>query len=135
MLILKSFKKWLDLKVLQVPPSTLLGKAVTYTLNEWEKLQKYLDSPYLTPDTNLVENAIRPFVLGRKNWMFSGSPQGAHASATLFSLIETAKTNGLEPYRYLKYIFTRLPIATTQDDYQSLTPQYLDRDEFQSFLS
>jgi transposase len=133
--ILKSFKKWLELKVLQIPPSTLLGKAVNYTLKEWEKLQKYLDSPFLTPDTNLVENSIRPFVLGRKNWMFSGSPQGAHASATLFSLIETAKANGLEPYRYLKYIFTKLPTATTQDDYRSLTPQYLDREEFQSFLS
>ena len=132
---MKSFKKWLELKVLQIPPSTLLGKAVNYTLKEWEKLQKYLDSPYLNPDTNLVENSIRPFVLGRKNWMFSGSPQGAHASATLFSLIETAKANELEPYRYLKYVFTKLPTATTQGDYRSLTPQYLDREEFQSFLS
>jgi transposase len=130
--ILTDFKKWLDKKALQVPPSTLLGKAVQYALGEWEKLLKYLDSPYLTPDTNLVENAIRPFVLGRKNWMFSGSPRGAYASATLFSLIETAKANRLEPYRYLRYIFTKLPFAATQDDYRSLTPQYLDREEFQS---
>ncbi|UCF97253.1 MAG: IS66 family transposase [Spirochaetaceae bacterium] len=132
--ILKSLKKWLQLKVLQVPPSTLLGKAVTYTLNEWEKLLKYLDSPYLTPDTNLMENAIRPFVLGRKNRLFSGSPRGAHASATLFSLIETAKANGLEPYRYLKYVFIKIPVAVTQNDYRSLTPQYLDREDFRSFL-
>jgi transposase len=130
--ILTDFMKWLDKKTLQVPPSTLLGKSVHYALGEWEKLVKYLDSPYLTPDTNLVENAIRPFVLGRKNWMFSGSPRGAHASATLFSLIETAKANGLEPYRYLRYIFTKLPFAKTQDDYRSLAPQYLDREEFQS---
>jgi transposase len=130
--ILTDFKRWLDKKALQVPPSTLLGKAVQYALGEWEKLNKYLDSPYLTPDTNLVENAIRPFVLGRKNWLFSGSPRGAHASATLYSLIETAKANGLEPYRYLRYIFTKLPIAMTQDDYRSLTPEYIDREEFQS---
>ncbi len=130
--ILRDFKKWLDKKALQVPPSTLLGKAVQYALGEWNKLLKYLDSPYLTPDTNLVENAIRPFVLGRKNWLFSGSPRGAHASATLYSLIETAKANGLEPYRYLRYIFTKLPLAMTQDDYRSLTPEYLDREEFQS---
>jgi transposase len=94
-----------------------------------------MDSPYLTPDTNLVENAIRPFVLGRKNWMFSGSPRGAHASATLFSLIETAKANGLEPYHYLRYIFTKLPFATAQDDYRSLSPKHLDREDFRSFLT
>ncbi len=133
--ILEEFKKWLAEKALQVPPSTLLGKAVNYALKEWEKLLKYLDSPYLTPDTNLVENAIRPFVLGRKNWLFSGFPRGAHASATQYNLIETAKANGLEPYRYLKYVFTKLPIARTQDDYRALTPHYLDLQEFVSFLT
>jgi len=133
--ILNDFKKWLDKKALQVPPSTLMGKAVNYALKEWDKLLRYLDSPYLTPDTNLVENAIRPFVIGRKNWLFSGSPRGAHASATIYSLIETAKANGLEPYRYLKYIFTKLPLAQSQDDYQKLIPQHLDRKEFDSFSS
>ena len=128
--ILEDFKEWLDTKALQVPPSTLLGKAVNYALNEWEKLLRYLDSPYLTPDTNLVENSIRPFVLGRKNWLFSGSPRGAHASATLFSLIETAKATGLEPYRYLRYVFTRLPFVRTASDYRALTPHHLDRDDF-----
>lgn len=63
------------------------------------------------PDTNPVEDAIRPFVVGRKNWLFSGSPRGAHTSATLYSLIETAKANGLEPYRYLRYLFTKLPLV------------------------
>ena len=128
--ILEDFKEWLDTKALQVPPSTLLGKAVNYALNEWEKLLRYLDSPYLTPDTNLVENSIRTFVLGRKNWLFSGSPRGAHASATLFSLIETAKATGLEPYRYLRYVFTRLPFVRTASDYRTLTPHHLDRDDF-----
>lgn len=128
--LLTDFKKWLDMKALQVPPSTLLGKAVGYALGEWDKLVRYLDSPYLTPDTNLVENAIRPFVLGRKNWLFSGSPRGAHASATLFSLIETAKSCGLEPYRYLKYVFSKLPLVRTLEDYRALTPYNLDTEDF-----
>jgi len=128
--LLEEFKRWLDKKALQVPPSTLLGKAVGYALGEWEKLRRYLDCPYLTPDTNLVENAIRPFVLGRRNWLFSGSPRGAHASATLYSLIETAKSCGLEPYRYLKYLFTKLPLARTPEDYRALTPHHLDTEDF-----
>lgn len=124
--ILHDFRQWLETKTLQVPPSALLGKAVNYALKEWEKLLHYLDSPYLTPDTNMIENAIRPFVIGRKNWLFSGSPRGAHASATLYSLIETAKANGIEPYRYLRYVFTKLPVLQSRDDYRSLTPQHLD---------
>lgn len=109
--ILQDFQQWLETKALQVPPSALLGKAVNYALMEWGKLLHYLDSPHLTPDTNMIENAIRHFVGGRKNWLFSGSPRGAHASATLYSLIETAKANGFEPYRYLRYVFTKLPFA------------------------
>ena len=123
--ILEDFHSWVEKKALQVPPSTLLGKAVGYALSQWEKLKRYLDEAFLTPDTNLVENAIRPFVLGRKNWLFSGSPQGAFASAALYSLIETANANGLEPYWYLKDLLERLPHASTEDDYQKLLPQYL----------
>jgi transposase len=129
--ILNDFKEWLEKKAVQVPPSTLLGKAVSYALGEWEKLTRYLDSPHLTPDTNSVENAIRPFVVGRKNWLFSGSPRGAHASATLYSLIETAKANGLEPYRYLRFLFTKLPLIQTHEEYRSLTPNLLDLREFE----
>src|SRR5271169_390055 len=130
--VLQDFKQWLETKALQVPPSVLLGKAVSYALKEWEKLQNYLDSPYLTPDTNMIENAIRPFVVGRKNWLFSGSPRGAHASATLYSLIETAKANRIEPYRYLRYVFTKLPLAKSKDDYRALTPQQLDLKDFEN---
>jgi transposase len=130
--ILRDFKQWLETKALQVPPSALLGRAVNYTLKEWEKLLHYLDSPYLTPDTNMIENAIRPFVIGRKNWLFSGSPRGAHASATLYSLIETAKANGIEPYRYLRYVFTKLPFVISRDDYRSLTPQQIDLKDFEN---
>ena len=128
--ILAAFKEWLESKEDQLVPSSHLGKAVSYTLKEWPKLIRYLDSPYLTPDTNLIENAIRPFVIGRKNWLFSGSPVGAHASATLYSLIETAKANGIEPYRYLRYIFAKLPLAKSREDFEKLTPQNLDPEEF-----
>ena len=124
--ILDEFKTWLEKKALQTPPKGLLGKAVAYTLGQWSRLVKYIDSGLLTPDNNLAENAIRPFVVGRKNWLFSGNPEGAQASATLYSLIETAKANGLEPYRYLRYLFARLPLAYTSEEYKALMPQYVD---------
>jgi len=123
--VLAEFKEWLDKKVLQVPPKSLLGKAIAYTLGQWGRLEKYIDSPYVTPDNNMAENAIRPFVVGRKNWLFSGNPKGAQASATLYSLIETSKANGLEPYSYLRFLFDRLPHAVTEEDHKALLPQYL----------
>jgi len=81
----------------------------------------------LRPDNNLAENAIRPFVVGRKNWLFVGHPRGAGASATIYSLIETAKANDLEPYRYLRYLFERLPMAEVEADYKVLLPQHVYR--------
>src|SRR5690606_15798458 len=89
--ILEKFKKWLSKKSLQTPPKGLLGKAVSYALNQWHRLEGYIDDGHLTIDNNLAENSIRPFVIGRKNWLFSGTPEGAEASALLYSLIETAK--------------------------------------------
>jgi hypothetical protein len=67
-------------------------------------------------------------VIGRKNWLFSGAPRGADASATFFSLIETARANGLEPYAYLRYLFAKLPFAKTVEDYRALLPKNLDAD-------
>ncbi len=120
--ILDKFYEWLSKKKLQTPPKGLLGKAVSYTLNQWERLVGYIEDGRLSPDNNLAENAIRPFVVGRKNWLFSGTPKGAEASASLYSLIETAKANGLEPYAYLRYIFGLLPVASTLQDYEALLP-------------
>jgi len=74
----------------------------------------------------LVENDIRPFVVGRKNWLFAGSPDGARASATFFTLIQTAKANGLEPYAYLRYIFKKLPLVQTEQDLKDLLPQNIN---------
>jgi transposase len=124
--VLKEFKDWLEQKAPLTPPGGLLGKAIAYTLNQWSRLIVYLQDGRLRPDNNLVENAIRPFVVGRKNWLFSGHPRGAEASAFLYSLIETAKANGLKPYAYLRYLFDQLPLAKTEDDYRSLLPPNLD---------
>ena len=120
--ILEKFHRWLVRKQETVVPSSLLGKAVNYTLDEWSALIRYLDHPALTPDNNAAENAIRPFVLGRKNWLFSGSPNGADASCTIYSLIETAKQNGLNPFSYLYYVLSEVPQITKTDDWDQLLP-------------
>lgn len=129
--VLEDFFAWLSKKVLQVPPKSLLGKAVNYTLNQWNRLFVYLDYAEMTPDNNLAENAIRPFVVGRKNWIFAGTVEGAQASSCLYSLVESAKANGLEPYSYLRYIFEKLPFAETESDYARLLPSRLTKDEVQ----
>jgi len=124
--ILSEFRKWLLKRSLQTPPKGLLGKAISYSLNQWDRLMAYVKDGRLSMDNNLAENAIRPFVVGRKNWLFSGTPEGAEASAMLYSLIETAKANGLEPYSYLRYIFEKLPLARKLEDYEALLPWNLD---------
>jgi transposase len=116
------FKNWLDKKALSVRPQSALGQAVSYALSQWKKVMNYLDSPYLTPDNNLAENAIRPFVLGRKNWLFSGSPEGARSSCFMFSLLETAKQNGLNPYGYLVHVFKRAPYISQNKNWEELLP-------------
>jgi len=82
----------------------------------------YTQDGRLSIDNNPAENAIRPFVVGRKNWLFSASVEGGKSSANLYSLIETAKANGLEPYRYLRYVFTELPKATSVEQVEDLLP-------------
>ncbi len=74
------------------------------------------------PSTNAVENAIRPFVVERKNWLFSDTPRGAHASAGIYSIIETAKANGLDPQKYFEWLFDALPLAQTDADWEALMP-------------
>ena len=105
-----------------VPPKNKLGEAISYTLDDWDKLIVYLDNSLVPIDNNPVENAIRPFVIGRKNWLFSGSPRGANASAAFYSLIETAKANDIEPYWYLRYLFTKLPYCECEEDLRKLLP-------------
>lgn len=124
-----------DEKAVITIPKSALGKAISYTLGQWDRLIRYMDDVFITPDNNRAENAIRPFVLGRKNWLFSDTPKGAKASAAFYSLIETAKANGIEPNSYLKYIFTKLPRSKNTDDLKVLLPQYLDRDDMANVLA
>ncbi len=121
--LLAAFKKWLEDLRDQTPPQGLLGKAVGYSLGQWERLERYPENGMLHPDNNLAENAIRPFVVGRKNWLFSATSRGAQASAALYSIIETAKANGHEPYWYLRFLFDELISATTTEQYVALLPQ------------
>ncbi len=115
--IWKEFRQWLDGALGQVPPKSLTGKALAYTHAQWPRLIRVLDDGRIEIDNNRCENAIRPFVLGRKAWLFADTPVGATASARLYSLIETAKANGLEPYAYLARVFADLPAAKeAQDD-------------------
>lgn len=109
--VLKQFHQWLIKSQQQVPPKTVLGKAVNYTLEYWPELSRYIENGEWPIDNNPAENAIRPFVIGRKAWLFSNSQRGAKASANLYSLIESAKANGKEPYSYLSWLFEKLPSA------------------------
>lgn len=127
--VLNKLRDWLTQTLPKVPPQSATGKALHYLDSEWPKLIGYLDDGRFHIDNNLTENAIRPFALGRKNWLFSHSVKGVKASANLYSLIETAKANGLEPYAYLRQVFTRLPEADTLGDIEDLLPGNIDMDQ------
>jgi len=93
-----------------------------YFASNWSKLGRYVKEGYLPLDNNAAERAIRPFVIGRKNWFFSDTPKGAKTSAQLYSLVETAKANGQKPYAWLSHALERLPMATSGEDYEALLP-------------
>jgi transposase len=124
--ILSEIKAQLDSLNEQTPPQGLLGKAVGYARGQWDRLRGYVENGILRPDNNLAENAIRPFVVGRKNWLFADTPAGAYASAALYSIVETAKANGHEPYWYLRHLFEHLVEASAAADYEALLPQNLE---------
>lgn len=119
--VLEAFKVWLDDTQQKVAPKNMLGKAINYTLKYWDELSRYIDNGHWPIDNNLAENVIRPFVVGRKAWLFSNSQRGATVSANLYSLIETAKANHCEPYRYLSWMLNRLP-STPPDRIEELMP-------------
>jgi transposase len=110
-----------------IPPKSLLGQAVSYTLNQWPKIVNYLKDPRLEISNNLSERAIKPFVIGRKGWLFANSVAGANAAAIIFSIIETCKHHKVEPYEYLRYVLNILPQCQTIDDYEKLLPYKIDR--------
>lgn len=120
--ILQELRTWLDKTIVHVLPGGKLGEALHYLDKQWPKLIVYVEAGHLPIDNNAAENAIRPFVIGRKNWLFADTPSGAGASAALYSVIETAKANDIEPYTYLKTLFTKLPAATTPEQVDALLP-------------
>ena len=115
-------KKWLDESRRYAVPQSKLSDALNYMHNRWQELTNYLTDGELEIDNNGAENQIRPFALGRKNWLFSGSPRGAHASALFYSLIATAVANNWNPFDYLRYVFENIRACKTQDDYVNLLP-------------
>lgn len=123
--ILKLFKEWLDLHLTKTSEQGKIGQAIRYCLKNWEELNQYLKDGRIQIDNNLVENAIRPFALGRKNWMFAGSPVGARAGAIFYSLIETCKANSIEPYQYFCSVLNRIRFCQSEDDYRKLLPQLI----------
>lgn len=125
--VVDALRRWLDDALPRVAPQTLTGKALGYLDHQWPKLVRVFDDGRTPLDTNAVENAIRPFVVGRRNWLFADTVRGAHASANLYSIVETAKANGLEPFAYLRLVFTELPRASTLPDFEALLPRNLDR--------
>ena len=120
--ILTKLRGWLTKTQPRTAPGTTLGKALTYLNNQWSRLERYVDDGVYPIDNNRAENTIRPFVVGRKNWLFSKSTRGVKASANLFSAIETAKAHGLNPHQYLLHLFAELPKAQSVADFEALLP-------------
>ena len=114
--ILDEMRKWIDESLQYAVPQSKLSEALNYMHNRWQELTNYLIDGSLEIDNNGAENQIRPFALGRKNWLFSGSPRGAHASALFYSLIATAGANDWNPFEYLRYVFENIRACKTQDD-------------------
>jgi hypothetical protein len=120
--ILDEMKTWVDEKRTKITPKSVSGKAINYFYNEYKYLVGYLEDGRLNISNCGVENKIRPFAIGRKNWLFSDSVEGAKSSAMFYSLIETAKANNVGPFDWLKRVLEKLPHAETIEDYEELLP-------------
>ena len=119
---LNALHEWMTKTLPGVAPSSALGKALGYMKKYWSRLTRYTERGDLPIDNNPCENAIRPFVVGRKGWLFSDTQAGAHASATIYSLVQTAKANGVEPYSWLRRVLRDLPAAQTPEQIEALLP-------------
>jgi transposase len=120
--VLTELREWLDKTRPAVVPGSALGRALSYMHDYWAKLIRYVERGDLPIDNNRVENSIRPFVIGRKAWLFSDTPAGANASAVIYSLLQTAKANGHEPYAWLRRVMRDLPAARTVEEIEALLP-------------
>lgn len=115
-----------EIKIYFYTPPVDMRKSIHYALNNWELLNNYLKDDRIEIDNNLLENAIRPFAVGRKNWLFMGSPAGAKAGAVFYSLIESCRANKIEPYKYFCMMLNRIRLYNTAEDYRKLLPHFID---------
>ena len=126
--VLDEFKLWLEKNAAKIMKGGALRKAIDYTLNQWQYLVGYCERGDLKISNALAENAIRPFAIGRKNWLFADTRKGAEASAACYSLIETAKANNLDPQAYIKHILDRIAVADTLEKLEALLPWNVELD-------
>ncbi len=110
------FLSWANEMQVKTAPKSALGRAIHYLLEQWPYLTRYLEEGRLELSNNRAERSIKPFVMGRKNWLFANTPGGAQASSVIYSLIETAKENGLDPYRYLLWLLQNAPQLSETDE-------------------
>jgi transposase len=120
--LLEQIRQWLDKAKPGTPPQSALGKAIGYADNFWTRLQCYVERGDLPIDNNACENDIRPFVVGRRAWLFSDTPAGARASALIYSLVQTARANGVDPGLWLGHVLRDIPLAKTVEDFEALLP-------------
>jgi transposase len=120
--VVSAFRDWLDKQVSNALPQERIGKAITYTLNNWDKLTFFLENGRVELSNNWIENVIRLLALGRKNFMFAGSVEGAHNLAIVYSVMATCKLLGINPYEYCSYVLQQLP-GRQANDIDDLLPQ------------
>jgi transposase len=125
--ILKQFELFIDESRPNTPKDSLLGKALTYATNQREKLKRYLEDGRLEISNNRAERKIKPFTIGRKNWLFCNSPAGAKAGAILYSFIETCKDYEIKPYEWFRYVFSNVEKLNDPPAMKSLLPYYIDK--------
>ena len=125
--LLTSFRQWLEEQRAAVLPKSPLGQAISYALSNWDALSRYCAAGFLAIDNNLSERTLRLVAIGRKNWLFAGSHRGGHAAATLYSVIQSAKRHGLDPFTYLRDIFWRISTHPNKQIHQ-LLPDNWKRD-------
>lgn len=106
--ILKEIKAWLNEQKAKVLPKSPIGLAINYSLGQWKELTEYVNDGKLSIDNNVAERAIRPIAIGRKNYMFCGSHEGAKRAALIYTIVETCKLQGIEPFEYMRDVIDRI---------------------------
>ena len=122
--VLDKLEAWMRDQLTQVLPKSAIGEAITYSLKLWKRLSRYAEDGRWEIDNNMIENSIRPLTLGRKNYMFAGSHEGARNAAMIYSFLATCKINNVEPYAWLRDVLTRIPDHSIQK-LEELLPGYL----------